>query len=219
MRSSLLKQLGTIKHLLIVFSVVCFLLGLVFFVIGAKPVLGFMGFEIILLCVLYKYTINNAKSEATLIFGQKKLIIKERDKRGNTCYTGFDINKARINELNIGEDKSLEVSKEKLRNAKEIIFTHDLKSIANCSVYIITVPTPVDNNNKPDMGPLISASEMIGKLISSGDIIIYESTVYPGATEEICVPILEECSNLKYNVDFSCGYSPERINPGDKKIH
>ena len=131
--------------------------------------------------------------------------------------TGFDINKARINELNIGEDKSLEVSKEKLRNAKEIIFTHDLKSIANCSVYIITVPTPVDNNNKPDMGPLISASEMIGKLISSGDIIIYESTVYPGATEEICVPILEECSNLKYNVDFSCGYSPERINPGDKK--
>ena len=95
-RSSLLKQLGTIKHLLTGFCAVCFLLGLVFFVVGAKPVLGFMGFEIILLWVLYKYTINNAKSEATLIFGQKKLIIKERDKKGDTCYTGFDVNKVKV---------------------------------------------------------------------------------------------------------------------------
>ena len=95
-RSSLLKQLGTIKHLLIGFCAVCFLLGLVFFVVGAKPVLGFMGFEIILLCVLYKYTINNAKREVTLIFGEKKLIIKERDKSGNTCYTGFDVNKVKV---------------------------------------------------------------------------------------------------------------------------
>ena len=107
-RSSLLKQLGTIKHLLIGFSVVCFLLGLVFFVIGAKPVLGFMGFEIILLCILYNYTINNAKSEATFIFGQKKLIIKERDKRGNTCYTGFDINKVKVYlEFRSGADPNL----------------------------------------------------------------------------------------------------------------
>ena len=110
-RSGMLKQLGTIKRLLFGFGTVCFLLGLVFFVVGAKPVLGFMGFEIIFLCVLYKYTENNAKSEVTLIFGQKKIIIKERDKRGNTCYTGFDANKTRVRLEPVGEvDSNLIVS-------------------------------------------------------------------------------------------------------------
>mgnify|MGYP001260371855 CR=1 FL=1 len=130
---------------------------------------------------------------------------------------GFDVNKKRVKELNSGIDTNLEFKKKELKTKKKIIFTYsenDLKS-ANC--YIITVPTPVNKIKNPDFTSLIEATELIGKYIKKKDIIIYESTVYPGCVEELCVPILEKFSNLKYNQDFFCGYSPERINPGDKK--
>ncbi len=130
---------------------------------------------------------------------------------------GFDINEKRIKELNYGEDKNLEFNKNQLENLDNLNFTnneHDLKSV-NC--YIITVPTPVDKFNKPDLKLLFNASEMIGKIIKKNDLIIYESTVYPGCVEEECAKILEKFSELKFNQDFFCGYSPERINPGDKE--
>jgi len=131
---------------------------------------------------------------------------------------GFDINRERIKKLNQCIDVTSELSKEQLSEAleKKILFTYDEKYIKDCNTYIVTVPTPVTNENKPDLNPLVKASELVSNFIESGDIVIYESTVYPGATEEICVPILEKGSGLKYNVDFFCGYSPERINPGDK---
>ncbi len=128
---------------------------------------------------------------------------------------GFDINKTRIDELKKGYDSSLEVSSEKLKECSNLQLTHDPKLLAHPEIYIITVPTPVDSSNKPDLQPLISASEIVGKFIKKDNIVIYESTVFPGATEEICVPILEKYSSLKFNSDFFCGYSPERINPGD----
>ncbi len=128
---------------------------------------------------------------------------------------GFDIDESRINELRNNYDKTFEVSQKVLINSK-IIFTNSIDKISNCNIYIITVPTPVDIHNNPDMVPLETASAMIGSLLKKDDIVIYESTVYPGATEEFCVPILEKKSKLKYNIDFFCGYSPERINPGDK---
>jgi len=130
---------------------------------------------------------------------------------------GFDINKKRIDELNRGTDKTLEVTSEDLRSAKNLSFSTnetDLKA-ANC--FIVTVPTPIDDQQNPNLGPLLRASEIVGKIIKKGGIVIYESTVYPGATEEECVPVLEKFSSLKFNKDFFCGYSPERINPGDKK--
>lgn len=130
---------------------------------------------------------------------------------------GFDKNKDRINELKNGNDKTLEISVDELKAAKNLELTFDTKDIAACNVYIVTVPTPVDKFNTPDLSPLASASKTIGSLLKKGDVVIYESTVYPGATEEFCVPILEKESGLKYNKDFFCGYSPERINPGDKK--
>ena len=129
---------------------------------------------------------------------------------------GYDVDKNRISRLRDGIDDTLEVSKEELKNSK-ISFTNNKKNIKNCNVYIITVPTPVDKYNNPDLSILKSASKMIGELISKGDTVIYESTVYPGATEEVCVPIIEKFSKMTYNKDFYCGYSPERINPGDKK--
>ena len=128
---------------------------------------------------------------------------------------GFDLNVERINQLKAGIDKTLEVSNDELKNTS-IVFTTDIQAISDCNVYIITVPTPVDKYNNPDMKPLASASKTVGEILSMGDLVIYESTVYPGATEEYCVPILEKESGLKYNTDFFCGYSPERINPGDK---
>ena len=128
---------------------------------------------------------------------------------------GFDKNENRIQELKKGVDKTLEVPENELELA-DIGFTTDLSTIADCNIYIITVPTPVDKYNNPDMSPLASASKTVGEILCKDDIIIYESTVYPGATEEYCVPILEKTSGLKYNEDFFCGYSPERINPGDK---
>ena len=129
----------------------------------------------------------------------------------------FDIKKKRIEELNSGIDKNLESSKEELQNLKQLNFTNNEEDLKYANCFIISVPTPIDELKKPDLQPLLQASEMIGKIIKKGDLIIYESTVYPGCTEEVCVPILEKFSNLKFNLDFFCGYSPERINPGDKK--
>ena len=130
---------------------------------------------------------------------------------------GFDINRQRIKELKNGIDKTQEVKKKELKKAKKLKFTDTIRDLNNCNCYIITVPTPINKNKKPDLKPLLLATRMVGKMISKEDIVIYESTVYPGCTEEKCVPILEKISGLKFNQDFSCGYSPERINPGDKK--
>ncbi len=138
---------------------------------------------------------------------------------------GFDINKTRITELNSGIDKTLEISETLLKsvlvqNSTEetgLFCSDNLEDIKDCNYYIVTVPTPVDKNNKPDLTPLYRASETVGKVLKKNDIVIYESTVYPGATEEECVPVLEKISGLTFNVDFFAGYSPERINPGDKE--
>ncbi|PZX11929.1 UDP-N-acetyl-D-galactosamine dehydrogenase [Breznakibacter xylanolyticus] len=132
---------------------------------------------------------------------------------------GFDINTKRVNALMNGIDDTLEVSNELLQQAIKNGFscTCNMEQIKTCNVYIITVPTPVDRNNRPDLTPLVKASETVGKVITKGDIVIYESTVYPGATEEDCIPVVERVSGLKFNVDFFAGYSPERINPGDKE--
>lgn len=130
---------------------------------------------------------------------------------------GFDINKERIQELKEGKDKTLEVDQVELRQAKKLRYTINPEDISGCNIYIITVPTPIDINKSPDLGPLENSSKMIGGLLNKDDLVIYESTVYPGATEEVCVPILEEQSGLIFNQDFFCGYSPERINPGDKE--
>lgn len=130
---------------------------------------------------------------------------------------GFDINHQRIEALRAGHDATLEVSDEELRAAKGIRYSADLNDLQACNTYIVTVPTPIDEHKRPDLTPLIKASETIGKVLKKGDIVIYESTVYPGATEEDCVPVLEKFSSLKFNEDFYAGYSPERINPGDKQ--
>jgi UDP-N-acetyl-D-galactosamine dehydrogenase len=130
---------------------------------------------------------------------------------------GFDINNARVTELKAGRDNTLEVSEDELKQALGLSFTTDASDLGSCNCYIVTVPTPIDEFKRPDLTPLIKASETIGKALKRGDIVIYESTVYPGATEEDCVPVLERTSGLRYNVDFFAGYSPERINPGDKE--
>jgi len=132
---------------------------------------------------------------------------------------GFDIAQWRIDELNSGIDRTQELSEAQVKEAiaNKMKFTNVLDDIADCNVYIVTVPTPIDKHKKPDLTPLIKASESIGKVLKKDDIVIYESTVYPGATEEVCVPVLEKVSGLKFNEDFYCGYSPERINPGDKE--
>ncbi|MDA0357431.1 MAG: Vi polysaccharide biosynthesis UDP-N-acetylglucosamine C-6 dehydrogenase TviB, partial [Bacteroidetes bacterium] len=124
---------------------------------------------------------------------------------------GFDINSKRIEELKNGEDHTKEASKEQLKSALQLSFHSSLEMIKNCNVYIVTVPTPIDAFKTPDLNPLEGASKMLGGVINKGDIVIYESTVYPGCTEEVCVPLLEEISGLKFNTDFYCGYSPERI--------
>ena len=130
---------------------------------------------------------------------------------------GFDINQKRISELNAGRDSTLEVSESELAGTTMLSFSDNVSDLKNCNVYIVTVPTPIDDHKQPDLTHLIKASEMLGKVLSRGDIIIYESTVYPGATEEECVPAVESVSGLKFNRDFYVGYSPERINPGDKE--
>lgn len=129
---------------------------------------------------------------------------------------GFDINPQRIAELQSGQDHTLECTPEQLRGAHHLRYSHRVQDLRACQVFIVTVPTPVDQANRPDMTPLIKASQTVGSVLEPGDVVIYESTVYPGATEEVCVPELEAASGLKFNQDFYCGYSPERINPGDK---
>lgn len=130
--------------------------------------------------------------------------------------TGYDINSTRVSELTEGIDKTQEVSADELKTCKHLNFTSEIEAIRNCNIYIVTVPTPIDEHKNPNLMPLILASRALGKVIAKGDIVIYESTVYPGATEEVCIPELEAISGLKYNEDFFAGYSPERINPGDK---
>ena len=129
---------------------------------------------------------------------------------------GFDINQARIAELQSGKDSTLEVESENLVAAKQLSYSCDIEDLKTCTIFIVTVPTPVDQVNRPDLTPLQKASHTVGTVLKKGDIVIYESTVYPGATEEVCVPVLEKVSGLIFNVDFFAGYSPERINPGDK---
>jgi len=131
--------------------------------------------------------------------------------------TGFDIKAERIAELQQGHDSTLEVPAEDLAAAVHLRYTDDPAELRACRVFIVTVPTPVDRYNRPDLTPLISASQTVGAALKPGDVVIYESTVYPGATEEVCVPVLERVSGLAFNQDFFCGYSPERINPGDKE--
>ncbi|MBM4229271.1 MAG: nucleotide sugar dehydrogenase [Gammaproteobacteria bacterium] len=137
-------------------------------------------------------------------FGKKRPVI------------GFDINADRIKELTEGRDHTLECSPEQLRGAKHLVYSSDRETLKTAQIFIVTVPTPVDRANRPDMTPLVKASETVGGALKRGDIVIYESTVYPGATEEVCVPVLEKVSGLTFNQEFLCGYSPERINPGDK---
>jgi UDP-N-acetyl-D-galactosamine dehydrogenase len=130
---------------------------------------------------------------------------------------GFDINPKRIAELRSGEDHTMECSRTELKEATHLSYSCEPADLQQAQVFVVTVPTPVDQANRPDMTPLIKASNTVGKALKKGDVVIYESTVYPGATEEVCVPVLEKVSGLKFNVDFFCGYSPERINPGDKE--
>jgi UDP-N-acetyl-D-galactosamine dehydrogenase len=130
---------------------------------------------------------------------------------------GYDINQGRISELIEGHDKTLEVSDDELAASSQLTFSSSAADLSKCNVYIVTVPTPIDAQKQPNLQPLIKASEMLAKVIATDDIIIYESTVYPGATEEVCIPVVEQLSGLKLNVDFYAGYSPERINPGDKE--
>lgn len=138
-------------------------------------------------------------------FGKKRIVI------------GFDVNQTRINELKEGIDSTLETTDQDLKDATYLSYTSNLDDIKDCSIFIVTVPTPIDKHKRPDLTPLKNSSEAVGSILKKGDIVIYESTVYPGATEEVCVPILEEKSGLIFNQDFYCGYSPERINPGDKE--
>ncbi len=134
----------------------------------------------------------------------------------NRPTVGFDINKARINELKKGVDHTNEATPEQLRSAQQLTFSSGINDIKACNIYIVTVPTPIDEFKTPDLNPLRAASKMLGEILKKGDLVIYESTVYPGCTEEVCVPLLEKSSNLIFNTDFYCGYSPERIVPGDK---
>lgn len=135
----------------------------------------------------------------------------------NRSVVGFDINQQRIDALKAGHDATLEVTDDELNEASKLAYSASLDELKGCNVFIVTVPTPIDEHKQPDLTPLIKASETIGSVLKKGDIVIYESTVYPGATEEDCVPVLEKVSGLKFNVDFFAGYSPERINPGDKE--
>ena len=134
----------------------------------------------------------------------------------NRIVVGFDINKPRINDLKNGIDSTLETTPQELKEAAHLSYTTNLEDIKDCTIFIVTVPTPIDKHKRPDLTPLEKSSKAVGSILKKGDIVVYESTVYPGATEEVCVPILEQQSGLKFNVDFYCGYSPERINPGDK---
>ena len=139
----------------------------------------------------------------------------EFGKKFNTI--GLDINDHRVAELKSGKDSTLEVEHEELTQAKKLTYTSNVEDLRSCNVYIVTVPTPIDDHKRPDLSPLLAASRTLGRIINKGDIAIFESTVYPGATEEVCIPVMEELSGLTFNKDFFAGYSPERINPGDKE--
>jgi UDP-N-acetyl-D-galactosamine dehydrogenase len=139
----------------------------------------------------------------------------EFGKRFNTV--GFDVKTARVDELRNGHDSTLETDEHELAEATKLTYTTRLEDLKHCRVFIVTVPTPIDDYKRPDLTPLEKSSESVGKVLKKGDVVVYESTVYPGCTEEVCVPILERVSGLKFNKDFYCGYSPERINPGDKQ--
>lgn len=130
---------------------------------------------------------------------------------------GFDLKQSRIDELKNGHDSTLEITREELSAASHLAFTTEVEQLRDCGIFIVTVPTPIDSVNRPNLEPLRKASQAVGSVLSKGDVVIYESTVFPGCTEEVCVPLLESASNLRFNNDFFCGYSPERINPGDKK--
>jgi UDP-N-acetyl-D-galactosamine dehydrogenase len=137
---------------------------------------------------------------------------------GKTVATvGFDIQQKRIDELRSGQDHTLETSPEELQQASHLSYTTQIDDLQDCNFFIVTVPTPIDQYKQPDLTPLVKASESIGRVLKKGDIVVYESTVYPGATEEVCIPVLEKVSGLTFNQDFYAGYSPERINPGDKE--
>jgi len=139
----------------------------------------------------------------------------EFGKRFNTV--GFDIKPARVDELKRGHDSTLETTEAELAEATKLTCTTKLADLKPCRVFIVTVPTPIDEYKRPDLTPLVKSSESVGQVLKKGDVVVYESTVYPGCTEEVCVPILERVSGLKFNKDFFAGYSPERINPGDKQ--
>ncbi|KZK65179.1 Vi polysaccharide biosynthesis protein VipA/TviB [Shewanella baltica] len=160
----------------------------------------------------------NIENEVTLgIIGLGYVGLPLAVEFGKTISTiGFDINKHRVDELLSGQDHTLECTEKELSEAEFLSYTSTLSELSKCNVYIVTVPTPIDEHKQPDLTPLIKASEALGSVINEGNIIIYESTVYPGATEEVCIPVVEQVSGLKFNTDFYAGYSPERINPGDK---
>lgn len=160
---------------------------------------------------------NNSKV-AVIGLGYVGLPLLHAFAQKNEIVYGYDINQNRINELNTGFDRTMELSKEQLLEVNQsTFFTSNIDDINKCNIFIITVPTPIDSSNRPDLSPLIQSSQLIGEILKKEDIVIYESTVYPGVTEEVCVPELEKFSKLKFNKDFYCGYSPERINPGDKE--
>jgi len=160
----------------------------------------------------------NLKNKSIAIIGLGYVGLPLAVEFGKVCpVIGFDINSQRIAELQGGQDHTLECSPEELAHASLLRYSCSPADLQQVQVFIVTVPTPVDQANRPDMTPLVRASETVGRVLKPGDVVIYESTVYPGATEEVCVPVLEKASGLKFNVDFFCGYSPERINPGDKE--
>jgi UDP-N-acetyl-D-galactosamine dehydrogenase len=159
----------------------------------------------------------NLKGKTIAIIGLGYVGLPLAVEFGKTRYViGFDINQKRVTELEGGNDRTLEITPKELKHAKFLKYSAEANSIKDAQIFIVTVPTPIDTANRPDLTPLIKASESVGKALKKGDVVIYESTVYPGCTEEDCVPVLEKYSGLKFNQDFYCGYSPERINPGDK---
>ena len=169
------------------------------------------------LCGTKKYFMNTNDLRLAIVglgYVGLPLAVEFGKKRG---VIGFDINQKRIDELKFGRDRTFETTEQELRDAQYLNYTTDPDDLRAANCYIVTVPTPIDEHKQPNLTPLINASETIGKVLKSGDIVIYESTVYPGATEEDCVPVLEKSSGLKFNQDFFCGHSPERINPGDKE--
>jgi UDP-N-acetyl-D-galactosamine dehydrogenase len=174
--------------------------------------------ELLLAIVVISTTMRHLEEEKIAVIGLGYVGLPVAIAFGKKLPTiGFDIRQRRVDELKKGHDDTLEVTDDQLASAKQLEMTADPAKLADCTFYIVAVPTPIDNNNRPDLGPMISASKTIGPHLKKGDVVVYESTVYPGVTEDICGPILDEKSGLKNGVDYFLGYSPERINPGDKE--